>query len=41
MSHVARSGVVLALGVGSGLATVVLGYVARSASAQPGIPAAG
>ena len=35
----ARSAIVLAIGVGGGLATVLLGYVARSASARPGIPA--
>jgi hypothetical protein len=39
VSHVARSAIVLAIGVGGGLATGLLGYVARSASAQPGIQA--
>jgi hypothetical protein len=39
MSDAARSAIVLAIGVGGGLATVLLGYVARSASARPGVPA--
>jgi putative oxidoreductase len=39
MSHVARSAIVLAIGVGGGLATVLLGYVTRSAPARPSVPA--
>jgi putative oxidoreductase len=39
MSHVARAAIVLAIGVGGGLATVLLGYVARSAPARPSVPA--
>lgn len=39
MSHVARAAIVLAIGVGSGLATVLLGSMARSAPARPGVPA--
>ena len=39
MSDVARSAIVLAIGVGAGLATVLVGYMARSAAARPGVPA--
>lgn len=39
MSHVARAAIVLAIGVGSGLATVLLGSLARSASGQASVPA--
>jgi hypothetical protein len=38
-SHVARSAIVLAIGVGGGLATMLLGYVARPTSERPGVPA--
>ena len=39
MSDVARSAIVLAIGVGAGLATVLAGYVTRSTPAHPGVPA--
>jgi hypothetical protein len=39
MSDVARSAIMLAIGVGAGVATVLLGCVARSAGARPGVPA--
>jgi putative oxidoreductase len=39
MSHVARAAIVLAIGVGGGIATVLLGYVSRYASARPSVPA--
>ena len=39
MSDAARSAIVLAIGVGAGLATVPGGYLARSAAARPGVPA--
>jgi putative oxidoreductase len=39
MSDVARAAVALAIGVGAGLATVLLGYLARSSTARPGVPA--
>lgn len=39
MSHVARAAIVLAIGVGGGVATVLLGYVSRSEAAQPSVPA--
>jgi uncharacterized membrane protein YphA (DoxX/SURF4 family) len=37
MGH--RAGIVLAIGAGGGLATVLVGYVTRSAPARAGIPA--
>jgi putative oxidoreductase len=39
MSDVARAAIVLAIGVGAGLATVLLGYLARSTTARLGVPA--
>ena len=39
MSDVARAAIVLAIGVGAGLGTVLAGYVSRSTSARPGVPA--
>jgi putative oxidoreductase len=39
MSDVARAAIVLAIGVGGGLATVLLGYLTRSAPARPSVPA--
>jgi putative oxidoreductase len=39
MSHVARSAIVLAIGVGGGLVTVLLGYAARRAPTGPSVPA--
>jgi putative oxidoreductase len=39
MSDAARAAIVLAIGVGGGLATMLLGYVARSTPARPGVPA--
>ncbi len=39
MSHVARAAIVLAIGVGAGLGTVLLGALARSTSARPGVAA--
>ena len=39
MSHVARAGIVLAIGVGAGVATVLAGYLARSAPTRQGVPA--
>src|SRR5246127_3453575 len=39
MSDVARAAIVLAIGVGGGLATVLLGYVSRSAAARRSVPA--
>jgi hypothetical protein len=39
MSDAARAAIVLAIGVGGGLATVLLGHVSRSASARRGVPA--
>jgi hypothetical protein len=41
MGDAARSAIVLAIGVGAGVATVLLGYVARSTGARPGVPATG
>jgi putative oxidoreductase len=41
MSHVARAGIVLAIGAGAGLLTVIAASAAQRAPAQPGIPAAG
>jgi putative oxidoreductase len=41
MGDAARSAIVLAIGVGAGVATVLLGYVARSTAARPGVPATG
>lgn len=41
MSQVARAAIVLAIGVGAGLATVFLGAVARYASARPSVSATG
>jgi putative oxidoreductase len=39
MSHAARAAIALAIGVGAGLATVLLGALARSATDQPSVPA--
>jgi putative oxidoreductase len=39
MSDAARAAIVLAIGVGGGLATVLLGYLTRSAPARPSVPA--
>jgi putative oxidoreductase len=39
MSQVARAAIVLAIGVGGGLAMVLLGYVARSTPVRPSVPA--
>ena len=39
LSHVALAGIALAIGVGGGIATVLGGYLARSATARPGVPA--
>jgi putative oxidoreductase len=39
ISPVGRAAIALALGVGAGLATVLGGYLARSAAARPGVPA--
>ena len=36
---VGRAAIALAIGVGAGLVTVLVGYVARSAVALPGVPA--
>jgi uncharacterized membrane protein YphA (DoxX/SURF4 family) len=41
MSHVARAGIVLAIGAGAGLLTVIGASAAKSAPARPSIPAAG
>jgi putative oxidoreductase len=41
MSNVARAGVVLAIGVGAGLLTVIAAWAGQRAPAQPGVPAAG
>jgi putative oxidoreductase len=41
MSHVARAGIVLAIGVGAGVMTVLAASAAQRAPAQPGVPAAG
>ena len=40
LSHVALAAIALAIGAGAGLATVLLGYLARSAPARPSVPAA-
>jgi putative oxidoreductase len=39
MSHVARAAIVLAIGVGGGLATVLLGYLAQRAPGRTSVPA--
>ena len=39
MSNVARAGIVLAIGVGAGILTVVASWVAKSAPARPSVPA--
>jgi putative oxidoreductase len=41
MSHVARAGIVLAIGVGAGLLTVIASLAVQRTPTQPGIPAAG
>ncbi|HWE14869.1 MAG TPA: hypothetical protein VG365_15200 [Solirubrobacteraceae bacterium] len=41
MNHVARAGIVLAIGAGAGLLTVIGASAAKSAPARPSIPAAG
>ena len=39
MSDVARAAIALAIGVGGGVATVLLGYLGRTSVAQPSVPA--
>jgi hypothetical protein len=39
MSLVGRAAIALAIGVGAGLTTVLVGSVARSDAARPGVPA--
>jgi putative oxidoreductase len=39
MSLVGRAAIALAIGVGAGVTTVLVGYVARSGAARPGVPA--
>jgi putative oxidoreductase len=39
ISHAGLAAIALAIGVGGGVATVVGGYLARSVSARPGVPA--
>jgi hypothetical protein len=41
ISHVARAGIWLAIGVGAGLLTVIGAWVARSARTDTSVPAAG
>lgn len=40
LSHVALAAIALAIGAGAGLATVLLGYLARSTPTRPSVPAA-
>ena len=40
MSVVGRAAIALAIGVGAGLTTVLVGYAARSTTGPPGVPAA-
>jgi hypothetical protein len=39
MSLVGRAAIALAIGVSAGLTTVLVGYLARSGAARPGVPA--
>jgi predicted RNA methylase len=41
MSHVARAGIVLAIGVGAGFLTVIAAWAGHRAPARTSIPAAG
>jgi putative oxidoreductase len=41
MSHAARAGIVLAIGAGAGLLTVIAAWAGQHAPAQPSVPAAG
>ena len=41
MSHVARAGIALAIGVGAGLLTVIASWVAKAAPARTSVPATG